>query len=38
MLRDAWGKDSHDKYDYEYNINRIQIMDIILIYLYGHFL
>ena len=31
MLRNAWGKDSDDKYDYKYNINRIQIMDIILI-------
>ena len=38
MLHYAQGKDSDDKNDYKYNINRIQIMDIILIYLYGHFL
>ena len=38
MLHYAQGKDSDDKYDYKYIINRIQIMDIILIYLYGHFL
>ena len=38
MLHYAQGKDSDDKYDYKYIINRIQIMDIILIYLYGHFI
>ena len=38
MLCYFWGKDSDDKYDYNNDINQIQIMDIIIYLYYGHFI